>query len=279
MGDSQKSRKFRIGIALSAGGAKGIAHVGVLEALEEAGIQADIIAGTSMGAVVGGVYALGKTPQEMRSILKNFDEKVIRGITRIKLSLEGIFDAERMHNILFKLYGKKTFSDTKIPFSCIAYNIDDMKPVEFSSGLLMDGVQASASIPGFFPPYVINNKRFVDGGIYSPIPLSLLKDKCDFLIAVSIPFNYEKIRLRLNPPLLQIMARSISTLANELYKAKLQIFKPDFVIDLHQLFSFSTFEFQRMEEIIQIGKKSTSERINQLHEKIKQKKKELGFIP
>lgn len=274
---SNKEKEFKIGIALSAGGAKGIAHLGVLEALEEAGIRADVIAGTSMGAVVGGLYALGKTPKEMRSILKSFDEHVIKNITKIKLSLKGIFDADRVHDILYKLYDNKGFSDTQIPFYSLAYNIDDMKPVEFSSGLLLDAVQASASIPGFFPPYVINNSRFVDGGIYSPIPLGILKDKCDFLIGVSIPFNYERIQLRINPPLLQVMARSISTLANQLYKAKIEIYKPDFMIDLHELFSFTTFEFQKMNEIINIGKQSASDRMKSLLKKIEEKKRQFGI--
>ena len=116
--------EFKIGITLSAGGAKGIAHVGVLKALYDAGVFPSVISGASMGSVVGGLCALGKHPGEMIKILNEFDNSVIKDLTRFKLSLEGVMDAKKMREILFRLFDSKRFKDLKIPFYCTAYDID-----------------------------------------------------------------------------------------------------------------------------------------------------------
>ena len=276
--EKQNLRKLRIGVALSAGGAKGIAHVGALKALFDAGIKPSIISGASMGSIVGALCALGKNPDEMIEILNDFDESVIKDITKIKLSLDGIMSSERMRELLFNLFDSKSFEDLDIPFSCIAYNLNTQEPVVFDRGLLLDAVQASSSIPGFFPPCIIDGQKYVDGGVYDPLPVDLIRDKCDFLIAIAIPFNYEKIKLRINPPLIQTLAKSISAMANRLYQLTIKAYKPDFVVDLHELTEFNTFQFEKKDKIFRIGENAVKSYIPQIQSKIQMKKKELQLF-
>jgi len=273
-----KNKDFKIGIALSAGGAKGIAHLGVLRVLEKSNIPISVIAGSSMGSVVGGLYALNPDSSKLAKIVESLNKDVIKNLTKIRVSKESIFETQTMKNLLEEIYSGQSFEDAKIPFYSIAYNIDDLNEKTFSIGKLATAIQASSSIPGVFSPVFLEGKHYVDGGISNPLPLSVIKDKCDFLIAVKIPYNFEN-DLKLKPKIIDILARSISTMENELSNLSIKTYQPDFLIDLAQLNNYSSFEFDKAKKIVSIGTIATREIIKELALAIKAKIKNYNKKP
>lgn len=192
---------MNIGIALSGGGAKGLAHIGVLEVLEEYGIRPHCVAGTSIGSIIGALYCsngsadtlkqmaieminseefknleLDKFYAEAENIFERFKrelfEKFYFGSLLFKKSHSKIEATKRLYNNLF---GSKTFEDCKIAFTCNALDIQSGDEVIFQSGSLAEAVQASCAIPGIFPPFIKENRVLVDGGVIDNIPLEPLK--------------------------------------------------------------------------------------------------------
>ncbi len=270
-----KNKDFKIGVALSAGGAKGIAHLGVLRVLEKCQIPISVIAGSSMGSVVGALYALNPDSSRLAGIVESLNKEVIKSLTKIRVTKESIFESRNMRKLLEEMYSGQSFEDTKISFYSVAYNLDDFKETTFNSGKISLAIQASSSIPGAFSPVIIDGKHYIDGGISNPLPLSVIKDECDFLIAVKIPYNFEN-DLKIKPKIIDILARSISTMENELSSASIKHYKPDFIISLDELTNYSTFEFDKAQKIVGIGASSSRQIIKELAQAIKTKIKKLS---
>ncbi|MFP4370751.1 MAG: patatin-like phospholipase family protein [Halanaerobium sp.] len=180
----------KIGIALSGGGVKGFAHLGVLKALEEKGIEADLLAGVSAGAIIGSFIAAGKKPAEVMDLINEND---FFDFAKLTLPDRGIFTLDNMTENLEKSLGVKTFEELKIPFYVGAANIEKARMEYFSSGELIKIIQASSSIPVLFSPVEINGDLYVDGGLFENLPVNPLLNKCDKLIAVNVmPVNLEE---------------------------------------------------------------------------------------
>ncbi|MFP4198684.1 MAG: patatin-like phospholipase family protein [Halanaerobium sp.] len=172
-----------IGIALSGGGVKGFAHLGVLKALEEKGIEADLLAGVSAGAIVGSFIAAGKKPAEVMELINESD---FFDFAKLSIPDRGIFTLDNMTENLEKSLGVSTFEELKIPFYVGAANIEKARMEYFSQGDLIRIIQASSSIPVLFSPVEINGDLYVDGGLFENLPVSPLLNKCDKLIAVNV---------------------------------------------------------------------------------------------
>jgi NTE family protein len=180
----------KIGIALSGGGVKGFAHLGVLKALEEKGIEADVLAGISAGAIVGAFIAAGKKPAEVMDLINEND---FFDFAKLGIPDRGFFTLGNMTENLEKSLGVKTFEELKIPFYVGAANIEKARMEYFSSGDLIKIIQASASIPVLFSPVEINGDLYVDGGLFENLPVNPLVNKCDKLIAINVmPVNLEE---------------------------------------------------------------------------------------
>ncbi|CCU80621.1 SERINE PROTEASE [Halanaerobium saccharolyticum subsp. saccharolyticum DSM 6643] len=180
----------KIGIALSGGGVKGFAHLGVLKALAEKGIEPDILAGVSAGAIVGSFIAAGKKPAEVMELINESD---FFDFAKLSLPKKGIFTLENMTENLAKSLGIKTFEELKIPFYVGVANIEKAKMEYFNQGDLIKIIQASSSIPVLFSPVEINGELYVDGGLFENLPVNPLLDKCDKLIAVNVmPVNLDE---------------------------------------------------------------------------------------
>ncbi len=180
----------RIGIALSGGGVKGFAHLGVLKALEEKGIEADVLAGVSAGAIVGSFIAAGKKPTEVMELINEND---FFDFAKLSLPDRGIFTLDNMTKNLEKSLGVKTFEELKIPFYVGVANIEKARMEYFSKGELVKIIQASSSIPVLFSPVEINGDLYVDGGLFENLPVNPLINQCDKLIAVNVmPVNLEE---------------------------------------------------------------------------------------
>ncbi|PUU94900.1 MULTISPECIES: patatin-like phospholipase family protein [Halanaerobium] len=180
----------KIGIALSGGGVKGFAHLGVLQALKEKGIEPDLLAGVSAGAIVGSFIAAGKSPAEVMELINEND---FFDFAKLSIPDRGIFTLDNMTENLEKSLGAETFEELKIPFYVGAANIEKARMEYFSSGELVKIIQASSSIPVLFSPVEINGDLYVDGGLFENLPVNPLINKCDKLIAVNVmPVNLEE---------------------------------------------------------------------------------------
>lgn len=173
---------MKIGIVLSGGGIRGIAHLGVLQALTEAGIQFDRISGTSAGAIVGALFAQGHQPNEIFQI---FLKTRLSKFFRPAFGAFGLLSLDHTRSLFMEYLPHDSFSSLKIPLVISATNFSEGKLVYFSSGKLIQAILASSSIPGIFKPIMIDGKMFVDGGILNNFPIEPLRDDCDFIIGSS----------------------------------------------------------------------------------------------
>lgn len=164
-----------VGLALGSGAARGFAHIGVLQALIANAIPIDVIAGCSMGAVIGGCYAAGVEPDEMYEIVKSVDRRAVyRHLDFTVPNRGGLIGGGRVSELLKVLTGEKTFSQTRIGFACTAADIHTGEEVILESGLLYEAMRASSSIPGVFQPVAVGSRVLVDGGIINPVPANYL---------------------------------------------------------------------------------------------------------
>lgn len=180
-------KKYKYGIVLGGGGSRGFAHLGVLKALEEKGIKADIIAGTSAGAIVGSVIADGKSPDEAYKLLKG---KSFYDYTSMRIPRKGFFSLDGLHKNLDNILDAENIEELKIPFYACVANLNSGRAEYLQTGNLTKAVVASAAIPILFTPISINGDIYADGGLVDNLPLLPLLNKCEYLIAVSlIPVN------------------------------------------------------------------------------------------
>ncbi|SFT84585.1 NTE family protein [Chryseobacterium formosense] len=176
---SFKKKKPVIGLTLSGGGMRGIAHIAVLKALEEYDLKPDIISGTSAGSIIGAFYSFGKTPDEMMDIVKN---TTFFSRSYLKLSKNGIFSSKFILKLFNDHFPEDDFKVLKIPVYVAATEMTHGIVDFFSEGELFGPLLASSSVPFVLPPVKIGEKIYVDGGVLDNLPIEPIIDKCDFLI-------------------------------------------------------------------------------------------------
>lgn len=180
---TESNKPYRLGVALSGGGARGFAHAGALKALEEAGIRPDVIAGVSAGSVVAVMYAAGIHPDD---ILKVFKSGKFGDFASLSVRGGGLFRITRFrHHVLKQLNGIERLEDLPIPTYIGVTDIDNGRAVEFHEGPIGDIMQASCSMPIIFHPVEIDGVKYVDGGVLHNLPSWILRDKCDYLIGLN----------------------------------------------------------------------------------------------
>ncbi|MBO5277729.1 MAG: patatin-like phospholipase family protein [Clostridia bacterium] len=174
----------KLGLALGAGGSRGVAHIGFLKALEEEGIKPDYICGCSMGSVVGAAYASGMSLSDMWAAVGKL--RILDIITPSK-QRGGLFGTKKIRQLLLKNIGDITFEEMKIPFRCVAVDMCTQSIVVFSEGSVLDAVVASSSIPAVFHPLDKDGMRLVDGGILERVPVKQVKEMgADVVVAVDV---------------------------------------------------------------------------------------------
>lgn len=176
--------KLKVGLALGGGAAKGFAHIGVIKMLEANGIEADVVAGTSAGSVVGSLYAGGMDAFALQERAFSLDEARIRDV---RLFSGGIIKGEKLQNYVNRLLENRTLEHLRKPFAAVATRLDTGERIAFNVGNTGQAVRASCSIPGVFEPVVIDGIKYVDGGVVSPVPVDTTREMgADFVIAVDI---------------------------------------------------------------------------------------------
>lgn len=176
---------------LGAGGARGVAHIGFLQAMEEFNIKPDCIVGCSMGAVVGACYSAGFSPKEMKEIAESLKPKHIIDISPALFSRKSLLTSVKMQRKIGELLGDTTFDQLKIPFECIAVDLHKGKVVTLNQGSVAEAVRASAAIPTVFRPVIKDDQELVDGGVLCRVPVENAKHfKADKVIAVDVLGEY-----------------------------------------------------------------------------------------
>jgi NTE family protein len=165
----------KLGIALGSGGAKGIAHIGVLEVLEKNNMAINEISGSSIGAMIGAAYAAGVSIREMKKISFSINLKRIWKFFDFTNPMTGgLIKGDVVEEFLNTILPVKRFEELRIPFKCVATDLKTGEPVIFDSGDLVPAIRASISLPGFFKPYKYQERLLIDGGIVNPVPVSIL---------------------------------------------------------------------------------------------------------
>lgn len=176
-----------LGLALGSGGARGVAHIGFLQALEEAGIRPDYISGCSMGAVVGGCYAKGMTAAEIRDVVLKLKAGDLIDLSPAVISKMALLRSKKVRDLFVEYLGDVKIEDMAIPFRCVATELYSGKLYVFEDGDASIAVQASSTIPAVFRPIEYRDKLFVDGGCLCRVPVKVVKDMgADVVVAVDV---------------------------------------------------------------------------------------------
>ncbi|PVZ90279.1 alpha/beta hydrolase [Serratia sp. S1B] len=180
----QQQHRPIVALVLGSGGARGYAHIGAIQVLEEHGIHPDFIVGTSAGSIVGALYASGKTPEQIKDIALNMKVQDVREIT---LRKNGFLDGSKVEDFINDQIGNLPLEKMRIPLFVVATELKEGKKVIFNYGNTGQAVRASSSIPSMFIPTKIQNKEYVDGGLVSPVPVDVARQLgADIVIAVDI---------------------------------------------------------------------------------------------
>jgi NTE family protein len=246
-------KKYKAGLVLSGGGARGFAHLGVLKALNDAGIYPDVIAGTSAGALVGVMYADGYTPDE---ILKIMNSTSRLHYIRPTVPREGLLQISGIERILKENLRAKKFEDLKMPLYVTATDLNNGIAVYFSSGELLKPVIASASIPVLFNPVIINKIHYVDGGVLDNLPIKPVEGKCKIMIGSFVnPTGYEKTVTSL----VQIAERTF--MLNMSKELDLKENKFDVFIAPPELKNYKILDPEKAIEVFDIGYRATKSKL------------------
>jgi NTE family protein len=163
----------KIALVLGGGGARGLAHIGVLKRLEEAGVVSEVIVGTSIGALIGGAYASGMGVTAMEKVVASLDFLAVAKIFRPGIPLSGIVDGGRVEKLLRSHIGSRTIESLPVPFRAVATDLISGEDVVFDRGPLVDAILASIAIPVLFKPVLRRGRYVVDGGLSNPLPVSV----------------------------------------------------------------------------------------------------------
>lgn len=282
-----------VALALSSGGARGLAHIGAIEELESNGYHITSIAGCSMGALIGGVYAAGKL-EEFREWMKTIDRKKMLELTDFSFSINHLVKGNRIIEAIMDFVPDIAIEELPIPYCAVATDLKAGREVVIDKGSLFEAIRASISLPSFYEPVQRDDMILIDGGVINPIPLNRVKrNDGDILVGVDVSgHDYKsqwdemhrltewqkndnslkaKILDKLIPDNLEfnyytVLSRTSSLMIrqNSILMAKLM--KPEMLIDI-QMNRYGTFDFDKSEKLIAIGRQKTAQAILAMNQK------------
>lgn len=280
-----------VSLVLGSGGARGLAHIGVIQALEEHGYEIASISGCSMGAVIGGVYAAGKL-EEFEQWILPISKSDIVSLLDISWQSPGLIKGDKIIDTLVDLVGDLAIEDLPIPYTAVAADVIDEKEIWISSGRLFDAIRASISLPLFFTPVPYEDRYLIDGGVLNPVPIApTFADHTDLTIAVNLggpPILCEpapattpdksknsKFRQKLEAFIgdwrrsgkdgrdndwgaYDVANQAFDAMQSAIARQKLAAYPPDVVIEIPRN-ACGTLEFDRGAEMIALGRTKTLE--------------------
>ena len=248
----------KVGLVLSGGGARGLAHIGIIKILDELKVKPACVSGCSMGAIIGVLYCLGHSGKDIEKMIDDLTLKKI-----LKVSFHGGGNGSRIERYFESLFENKNFEDLKIPLYVNATDVESGEEIIFNKGNLAKAIRASIAIPGIFKPAIINNRFLVDGGVRNNIPLRiLLNQKLYKIITVSVGSNktiksvLEGVSMENNerkfPHLSKILIKSLLIMQSNEHMVNYSIQKSDLFI-APDLKPYTLIDFMKHKTIIGIG--------------------------
>lgn len=291
------SMKKNVTLILSGGGARGFAHIGAIEEIERRGYIINSIAGTSMGALIGGVYATGKL-NEFKEWAYNLDKQEIFKLIDFSFSNQGLIKGDRVLKAMKNFIPDVDIRDLKIKYTATAFDLAHNKEIVFREGSLYNAIRASISIPTVFTPVISGNSVLVDGGVVNNIPISnAIRTENDILIAVyvnaDVPVHHFNISGKSKRQALYIQKinefrksfhksdstdhkrkfhyfnlinDTIASMTNHMATAIIKNSPPDIFVEISKK-SCGTFDFYKAEELVETGRFATQEKLDSLQEK------------
>ena len=280
--------KKDIALVLSSGGARGVAHIGVIEELLNNGFNITSISGTSMGALVGGMYATGQL-EIYKEWMCSLDKMDVFKLIDFTINTSGIVKGDKIIKEMKKMIPDSNIEDLKIPYSAVATDILSEQEIVFTSGSLYEAIRASISIPSVFVPFKLNNWQLIDGGVLNPIPVNRIERKPDDLLVVvdvnariSTPEKKEAVTKtdtnnqskylktiykKINHIIpknnkdhvgyFNLINRTSSLMLHRISELILEQYHPDIMINVSRQV-FGTFDFYKSEEIVETGRSAAN---------------------
>lgn len=252
----------KVGIALGGGAFRGLAHIGVLEVLEDAGVPIDLVAGTSMGSVIGGIYATGFSMKLLERYCYTIDE---REMIDMVVPREGMIAGDRIKTLLCTLTGNRTFDQLQKPFAALAADIENAQPVVLKEGLVYEAMRCSISVPGVFKPVRKDGKLMVDGGVVARVPTDVVRDMgADFIISVDVGYHggYQKVEGIAN-----VMMQAFAVMEWYCIKDKVNTSDVNIVADTSNI---NLASIAQAEQTVEIGRQAALACLDEIKEKLQQ---------
>ncbi len=262
----------KIGIALGCGGARGLAHLGVLKILKQENIKIDFIVGASMGAFIGALFALDYDLDEIEKEALSFNKKkaikILLSVSNPKISMIGNKKVKKYAQSFLK---NKTFEDTKIPLYVTATDLASGDQVIISKGKIIDAVMASISVPGIFPPVKIGGKYYIDGGVTNPTPIDVVKKLgADVVIGVDLVMQ-RTIKLA-NPSIFTTLMQSYEIIRTQGVKYNIKKVESDAILIKPKLRGpIDSFKFYNIGKFIKAGEDAAKKVLPEIKRAIKNK--------
>ena len=278
-----------VALVLSSGGARGLAEIGVIEALENNGFNITSVSGSSIGAMIGGLYAMGKLDNYSQWV-KTLDRKAIWGLMDISIKNQGLLKGERVLEKMKDFIPDMNIEDMNIPFTAIATDILNEKSIVFEKGSYYEAIRASIAIPAVFTPVMYKNTILVDGGVLNPIPIEhVIRQSNDILVVVNLygekesfieennllnlpqnNYNLKTIADKLSRLIatgnkrsigyISLLTTSSSYMVHKIAELNIEKYKPDILINIPSNRA-STFDFHRADELIKYGEQVANKSI------------------
>jgi NTE family protein len=274
---------MKIGLALGSGGARGIAHLGVLKAIEKHGLTIDYISGSSMGAFVGAAYSAGVSLEKLEEIAISSTWQFAAKKFIPSLSKSGFVDGAEISKFLYEVIGVNSFEDLNIPLAIETTDLETGECITITQGELIPAIRASVAVPIILTPKIINDRVLVDGGLVSPIPIQTVRDMgADFIIAVDVMASpktdltysengyldqimntvkqnkYYSILTKNTPinrhqkksvNIINVFMQTLSIGHSKVAEYQIKLEKPDILIQ-PETFDFSSYDFHKGKELI-----------------------------
>ena len=285
-------KEKNVTLVLSGGGARGFAHIGAIEEIESRGYIINSIAGTSMGALVGGVYAVGKM-NEYKKWVYNLDKQEIFKLLDFSFTNQGLIKGDKVLNKMKEFIPDANIEDLKIKYTATAFDLAQNKEIVFKEGSLYNAIRASISIPTVFTPVISGDSVLVDGGVVNNIPINnAIRTKNDVLLAVyvnaDIPVHHINISDKVKrqalyiqkinefrkslykyvPPdqskkfhFFNLMSDTIAVMTNQLASTIIKDNPPDILVEISKK-TCGTYDFYKAEELVEIGRYTTQKKLD-----------------
>lgn len=259
----------KIGLALGGGGARGLAHIGVLKVLKREGIEIDMVAGSSMGSIVGACFALGLDMIEIEKVILGFSSKrKIASLLDFRIGNGAVLKGKKSYDFINSYIKDKKFSDTILPFSVVATNLNTGEEKVFNQGGIMDTLRASSCVPGIFPPVKIGKDYYIDGGVVNPTPIDVVQDMgADVIIAVDlIMIKHAELN---NPSMVTTLMQAYDIIRNQAIKLKQkESISKTVIIKPKARKLTDSFKFNNIEKYIKSGEEEATLALPEIKRKL-----------